>query len=403
MLVIQSFLDRFKESTEEGHKWLKNQHPVDITLDVLSSKLEAHHQILDDVFLINHNGTSNYHTKVSDECVGLILDREHSVVSRSLNRIHIDGRQSAPAMDWTRVFIEPEYDGKLVTFYYYKGTWYMQTMGSVQGGELADLPDRSVSYRTCVLDYLRDNKIASDFNDLFKTVSKQACFVCIYTHPQLHICGPHGKEELLLLTVMDKIPGRLHSMDQMFPAYVDELADMLGLNRPSSLQTNSRAAAINCAEHLPAWRKGIIVQDSNYTRVKIQNPKFKPITRLLRAGDKFTKNQLIRMFLTGAGDEVAKLEGRYNEPLKLFNRMVDIRFKTTKELFDKNKDSTSQKEFAEAVNHSLLNYIIFHVRKNGPIDRPTFINMIKPDAVEGFIKNIGELDAFKRSIEKAMG
>jgi len=403
MLAIQSFLDRWKDDTKTGNDWLLNQHPINISKDLLASKLTNYAQEIDDVYLYNCDSKLRFHTKISNECSGLILDKNHSIVSKSFNRIHNIDKRDAPDMDWGRVFIERDYDGKIIVFFNHKGTWFMQTKRSIHAGDVLSLTSegQTLTYRTQVTNFIKEKHQVDGLQSFFSNATKYACFVCIYMNPEVHICGPRGKEELILLGVIDKMHSRISPGRELFSVYVDDIADMLGFSRPPSLVASNRKEALSAMDQLEPWRRGLIIQDIDHQRVRVVNPKFKKIRRLLNAGDDFTKKQLIAMFMTGAAKAVSIVEPRYNGPLNILENVVDIRRKLTQEVWDKAKDAKSQKEFAWAVNHSLLNYVLFHIRKHGPLDRTEFIQAIKPGLVEGFINNIGELDAFEKSINNA--
>lgn len=403
MLTIQSFLDRWHDSIGKGNRWLQSQHPVTVSSDIVAAKLAAHEQVLDDVFLYNHSKTKRYHTRISDECNGLILDKQCNVVSKAFNRTHDIDAYNAADLDWDHTIVECDYDGKIVVFFNHLDKWFIQTIDSVHAGDVMTIPStgRSVSCRTLIKEFIRDNMRVESLDELLKVAMKNACFVCIYKHPEIHLCGPDGKEELLLLGVIDKTTSTKYSTRHMFPAYVDDLADTLGFDRPMQLEASGKEASLSCINRLESWQRGIVIQDVDHKRVKIRNPKFKPINRILKAGREFTKKQLISMFLTGSADEVIKLEPGYNEPLRIFNKMIDVRISLCKNAWDKAKEASCQKEFAACVNHSLLNYVLFHARKFGPLNRTEFIQKIKPDLAEQFIGNIGEADAFERALEKA--
>jgi len=403
MLTIQSFLKKWKDNIGEGNDWLLKQHPVEVSKDFLASKLTNYAQELHDVYLYTCDHGLRYHTKISDECDGLILDEHLGIVSKPFNRIHNIDKRSAPDMNWDHNIVEHDFDGKVVVFFNHFGTWFMQTKRSIHAGDVLSVPSagRTISYRTRIEEFIRDKHRVDDIQIFLSAADKHACFVCMYVNPEVHMCGPRGKEELILLGVTDKSYSRATGAREMFSGYVDDVADMLGFSRPACLMAGDREGALSYMSQLEPWHKGLIIQDDYHKRIRVVNPKYKLIKRLLNAGDDFTKRQLIAMFLTGAGKNVSVIEPKYNGPLKIFETMIDKRFNLTQGAWNKAKDAKSQKEFAWSVDHSLLNYILFHVRKHGPIDRTEFIQAIKPGLVEGFIKNIGELDAFERAIDKA--
>lgn len=290
------------------------------------------------------------------ECRSLILENKppFKIVSRSFRRFfNYLECPDTEKLNFNSSIVWEKLDGSIINLYFHNGKWNCSTRSmafaegeTVQGYIYADIV-----------------KGVFDFSILDKIENaREKTFVCELVSPKTRVVKPYPKDDLYLLTVINKESDREEDV-----LTLKEISEKIGLKLPNYCMLNSFAeveAFIN--SNCEAFDEGFVIADYSNPRkvhrIKMKNKAYLAIAHL-RDNGVISPKRVALLVWKNDYDEYLKYfpeDRQFFEPfIEAFNKMMADK----DALWDANKNVADQKEFALAVNKSPVQKILFQLRK----------------------------------------
>lgn len=296
------------------------------------------------------------------ECRSLLLNKDDwSVVAKSMNRFFNYSEVQNDPFDWESAITQEKVDGSLVTFYYYDGSWHVNTRGS-----FAQLPifnnEYDARYFNLPVTFTWEQAICkalginglSELNGILDPKITYTCELCSLWN---QVVRKYPEPCVYNLTCFDgeqeigPIDTKIFRKLNIFP-----------------LKTADDCVAY-ANNHPDATFEGVVVKDNLNRRLKIKNLKWLALSRIKGNGDNlYLPKNLIPFVLAGEGDELkATLFNTYPQVIECFNdykeRIVKA-YNELEQLWQNNWQIENQKNFAlKIVGKTKFTSILFNIRK----------------------------------------
>jgi hypothetical protein len=282
---------------------------------------------------------------IVQQCRGIILNEANDweIISYPYRKFFNYGEVHAPCLDWQTAKVYEKLDGSLMTLYYYRNKWRVQSSGS------ADASGKVYGNKFSFADLF--NKVWQELNYQLPQETN-CCFMFELMTPYNRIVVKQNCNNLILHGVRN-----LDSLQEIDPS--------LWINRYNwqivtthSLKTLDEI--ILKTEQLdPLQSEGYIICDRYFNRIKVKSSEYVAISHLK---DGFSTRRIIEIVITNEGEEFLSY---YPEWTDLYNRIHASYEKLVAEIeanYAKYQTIYLQKDFAAAVINLPYAGILFALR-----------------------------------------
>ena len=290
--------------------------------------------------IFNYDILADFTDDIVRESRGIIIDMDaKKVVCYPFIKFCNYGEAGADDIDWKTARVEEKVDGSIIKVWYYGGEWHVSTNGVIDARN-ADISISTKEFHTFYdvfaaaasnvgLDY---NKLDKNKTYIFELVSPANRIVVNY----------NGAITLYHIGTRDMITG------------LEEEAD-IGVPKPKTypihtLQDCLTAAAALNEGHEDIIAEGFVVKDANYHRIKIKDPKYVAVHRILPNGY-IDDIKILELVKFGDLDElltyIPSLEKRIKDmehAYKMTKASIGLNYKVDKMYVEDNH--ISRKEYA---------------------------------------------------------
>lgn len=298
------------------------------------------------------------------ECRGIILDRfnDFKVVSYPYDKFWNYGEGYAADMDWQSTKWYKKYDGSLMTLYYWKNEWHVQSSGTIEADVNVDLNNNSL----VDLFKMSAAKMYGSYDKLLNLLDKNNCYIFEMMTPENIVVVQHTEYKIILhgvrnINTLEEID--IETIDNIFYA--------------KSYDFNDIEEVKETANELPWTEEGYIGVDKYFNRIKIKGKSY--VARHYSATgcspyaiiDVIRENELDEYFVyfDTKQEHIRTMESNYNNLINNWNWVWDQRKESFKEM--------TRKEAAIIINenyHSYLKAFMFSMLSGKATDAKQWID-----------------------------
>jgi len=319
----------------------------------------------DGLILLNYNQIDSPKTPETNECRGLILNKEDmSVVCYPFHRFFNHQEGYAEEVDFGTADIEQKIDGSLLNLYFSPnvGEWRVSTRGMINAdGQINDydMTFADLFWKTLPNSF-REFLVVADTssNFIFELVSPYNRIVTRYEKPDLYLLG-----------------GRfIDTLEEMDVLEIDIIAKDFGVNRPKTYKCSNLDSLVEMFNEMHPTEEGFVVVDrnrkteaGNYPRVKVKNPAYVALHHSIGAGGDgyMSYKNIIKLWKLGETEEVKSYYPEYKDRIELVENILNgLDNEVTERYNVLSKKGLTQKEFALRVKDLPYSAIMFALRNN---------------------------------------
>ena len=384
MLEIQRYIDMIAD-IREANKALKEQYALNIREETLTAPIAEWSSKRYPVFIYNYTKDSPMGTRIAQEARGLVLDEYGEIVSSSFEYIPELNSHTADSIDWSSAMAELQKDGVLAVIYSYKHKWFVQTRESASADDA--LPDCGISYRAYIHSILKEYFGAKDpFKPFRDYLDDDICYAFEFVSPYIRKVTPYRDSNIILLSAFNKVSREekpaawLHAFNQDFADRKFKQIRKHVVNEPRDVH-----ALVACME---STAKGAIVRDRFSNRLKMPNPKYKELKKIVDIGYNLTPKHVAKAIIAGPGAQLGVVHDAYNDVTNMFfDSLVELSDEILT-AWDKNSVFERKSYFAEIIAHypKITRSVLFMLRRKQVENMQEALERINPELIVKVVK-----------------
>lgn len=258
--------------------------PAEEALKKLKDELGIEYSLYQNLVCLGYSQTDSPKTHpLVQECRGLILEKDtFDIVSYPFRRFfnYEEVPQLSIGFDFQKAVGLQKLDGSLISFFKYKGVWYMSTRSVIENSSnvgLFTITFRELFYKT-----------AEQYPEFFKNVNPDYTYYFELTSTENRVVTVYKERSLHLLMMREVATWRELTLSEL-----EQQSALLGIPLPGVVNLGDRDKLIDLAKSLATLEEGFVAVDYSkpdedglsYKRVKIKNPSYVAIHHLKdRAG-----------------------------------------------------------------------------------------------------------------------
>jgi hypothetical protein len=345
------------------------QHGLEALQAQYAIKAKRHTQYPNLVLLKYSQIDSPMGEPIVQHCRGLILDEadDWRVVSWPYNKFFNYGEGHAANIDWSSARVYEKLDGSLISLYWYRGEWHMQTSGTPDGETPvygAGLTFRKLFWRTWEqLGYKK-----------FPGNPRFCCFFELMT-PYNRVVVPHGQSRIVLHGARN-----LDTGEEIKP---EVMAWLLGYECVKVYPLACFEECIEAARAInPMEGEGYIVCDADFNRVKVKSPAYVALSHLK---DSLSPRRLLEIIRTNEGDEFLSYYPEWAPMYQAIKARYDALCHDTTARYAELQGIADNKAFAlEATKHNYAS-LLFSLRKGSIASAREGLTKMHRDTLERIV------------------
>jgi len=372
MLAIQEYISLFPDIEKANEHLTEDLHIRIKKQGLLLPDSVVTVGVLEDVYLYNyHPVKSPRGNSIVEECNGLILNDRAEIVSMSFPRLYNMGEQGAPEMEWDHhARAELQADGVLVVVFNYKGKWHLQTKIDVHA--VGNMSEHRISIRVGAMTVL--NTMFEDergpFYPFEKCDEENLCYVFEFVSPYNRFITPYHDANLILLAVFDK-KKLVEKSEKWLNYFQRNYCDGWMFPRPRAYGVEEAKYIGELTQYMDIKQKGFIVVDLMGNRIKVKNPIYHALEKVLNSKGEVSPEAYARIALSGYAINMQSAYPEYTHMLSMFtSSIISITESAThawEEYYGKyaHRDDYYWKEFACRISHlpKMFRTILFRMRQ----------------------------------------
>ena len=308
-------------------------------------KINRHQEFNNLVCLKYSQLESPLEQKIVQQCRGIILDDANNweVVSYPYDKFFNYGESSAAIIDWSSATVYEKLDGSLMTLYFYRGEWRVQSSGTADATGKVHTTKKT-------------------FKQLFWQVWQQlgyqlpseteCCFMFELMTPYNRVVVRQLDNKLVLHGVRNLSTFQENNLDYWHNKYNWEIV--------KTYPFNDLKAIIQATEILdPMEGEGYIVCDRNFNRIKVKSTDYVAISH---ERSSLTTRKILKIVID---NEAAEFLNYFPEYTKLYQQILEKYESLVAEIenaYGKYQAISVQKDFALAIKDLPYSGILFALR-----------------------------------------
>ena len=288
---------------------------------------------------------------------GTILHKDsYDLIGQSFIRFFNYGEhlEEMKAFNWGNFTVTEKCDGSLAIVYNFDNKWHMNTSGSFGLGKIntwSDYTWQSLFWETAAKGGLKG--LNPEFTYIFELCSMHNKVVRIYPTPKVFLLSVFCGE------------------NELSPEQVKEEGLRINATMPESYHfssLNDIEVFLSNKEKEDSSFEGVVIRDNNGIRFKIKSKTYLALHRLADNGNIANPANFVPLILAGETSEVLCYFPELKDKFKEVQAELDIEYFKMSDLWEKNKDAITQKDFALAVKDAKFAGLLFQMKKNSNLD-----------------------------------
>lgn len=334
------------------------------------------------LIVLNYDQINSPKNDITNECRGLILDKDFNIISRSFDRFFNYGENFATFNPQTAVAYE-KVDGSLIKVYNWEGIWYVSTRGTAfaeSGVNGWDLTFKDMVFKALKVKDEQDFQLKANH-----LLSKNFTYIFEVTGVENRVVTRYDGYGLYLLATRDNLTGGYH--DRHIPLNHDGFK----IKAPKKFKFDSIESCLDTAKHLPDLQEGYVMYENGIPVCKVKSPIYTAIHHLRGGG--LSPKRIAVLVVINEQDEYLTY---YPEDEKYFTPYVEAlkhELLLAERVYLETSDIENQKAFALEVKDYSFSQFLFQARKTGESDiRKIFNATDKNRKVKYLLGLMGEKD-----------
>ena len=226
---------------------------------------------------------SDFSQPIVQECRGIILDSNNKIVCWPFDKFFNFGEPNAAEIDWSSARVQEKLDGSILKLWY-DGCWRLSTNGTID------------AYKTelNMNELLKVNCSFTTFGQLFEAAKN-------YKDIDLNALNPNYTYMFELVSPYNKV---VISYPEIILNHIgtrnnitgEELNVDIGIRKPKEYPIHSLEDCVRCASELTADEEGYVVVDKYWRRIKVKNPVYLQLHRMVSNNQLKIKDILHMLF-----------------------------------------------------------------------------------------------------------
>ena len=343
-----------------------------------------------------------------DECRGLILDKsDWSIAARSFNRFYNENEGFSAKFDHTAGVLQEKVDGTLVMVWWdkYQEKLVCSTRGRIfaDGGVgNAETSTFSGSVKTfSELFFDTAKKINPEFVTILSKELQGIPFFSLRNGGITLVFELYGPENRVLTPYEESglvlIGGRfLSNTCEIAPETLDDISKVIGVRRPHTYRFTSTKDIHDLLGTLDPKDEGFVLTDYRFTiegsiqRVKIKNPRYLALSKLVKAGDSegMSVKHVISLIKLGDAEEVISYFPEYKD------KILDLKqkFVTLGDVIDRDYHRIhhieNRKEFAIEAQKCQVSHGLYMLKDGRAKSGMDFLMTVKDDTLLSMLDKV---------------
>lgn len=254
---------------------------------------------------------SDFSEKIVRECRGIILDSGNNIVCYPFEKFFNYSEQYADEIDWSSARVQEKIDGSIMKLWYAKnGCWMLSTNSCIDAYEVElnmnDLLKVNCPFKTFgdLFEHANNfkdidlNALNQDYTYMFELVSPYNKVVISYPETMIYHIGTR-----------DNKTGKEINVD-------------IGVRKPKQYNIHTLEDCIRCASDLPSDAEGYVVVDKYWRRVKIKNPIYLQLHRMI-SNNQLQMKDAVKMILDNEQNEFLSYFPEYSNVFNNIQLSID--------------------------------------------------------------------------------
>lgn len=304
------------------------------------------------LIVLNYNQIESPKNEITNECRGLIIDKEFNVVSRSFDRFFNYGENFATFNPNTAVAYE-KVDGSLIKIYNWQGNWHVSTRGTAfaeSGVNGWDITFKDMVFKALEVgseEEFQDK--CEDWLDCSRT------YIFEVTGVENRVVTRYKGYTLWFLASRNNLSGRYYSHEST------NIMGAFGAKELRTFKFNSIESCLETAKHLPDLQEGYVMYEGGVPICKVKSPAYVAVHHIrsnISSPSNYAKLVLLgekEEYLSYFPEESDKLNGHEKAWNNIKQEILDN--------YSKYCDIKEQKEFAIQVKDLKNSWVYFEAKK----------------------------------------
>lgn len=213
---------------------------------------------------------SDFSQDIVKECRGIILDSNNKIVCWAFSKFFNYGETYADVIDWSSARVQEKIDGSIMKLWYDKnGCWRLSTNGSIDAYTTELNMNELIKMNCPFTTFGQLFEAAKNFKDLDLNTLNQN-----YTY-MFELVSPYNKVVIAYPEIIINHIGTRNNITG------EELDIDIGIRKPKEYPIHTLEDCITAASELPADQEGYVVVDKYWKRVKVKNPIYLQLHRMV--------------------------------------------------------------------------------------------------------------------------
>jgi T4 RnlA family RNA ligase len=338
------------------------KHGVEKLKDEYGVIVKDYHEGL---LVFNYDQINSPKNEITNECRGLILDKDFNIVSRSFDRFFNYGENFATFNPEIAVAYE-KVDGSLIKIYNWEGTWYVSTRGtafaesSVNGWNIT-FKDMVFKALGCLTEEDFQTKCES-WLDCSRT------YIFEVTGVENRVVTRYSGYTLWFLASRNNLSGRYYSYESV------NVMSPFGAKTPKQFKFNSIEACLETAKHLPDLQEGYVMYENGVPVCKVKSPAYVAVHHI--RGEGLNPKRIAELVVINEQDEYLKYFPEDEKHFAPYMEELHHVLLLAERVYQDAHEIEDQKQFALEVKDYPFDFILFKARKEKQNDIKKVFNSL---------------------------
>lgn len=334
------------------------------------------------LIVLNYDQINSPKNEITNECRGLILDKEFNVVSRSFDRFFNYGENFATFNPETSVAYE-KVDGSLIKIYNWEGIWYVSTRGTAFAESGVNGWD--ITFKDMVFKALGCNTEEDFQNKCDNWLACSRTYIFEVTGVENRVVTRYSGYDLWFLASRNNLSGKYYSHESI------NIMMAFGAKTPQQFKFNSIEACLETAKHLPDLQEGYVMYENGIPVCKVKSPAYVAVHHI--RGEGLSPKRIAELVVINEQEEYLTYFEEDREHFTPYVEALSNALTEAQAIFDKAILCETQKEFALWVKDYSFAFILFLAKRSGEKDIQKVFNSFEKNAKVKFMLGLmGEKD-----------
>lgn len=213
---------------------------------------------------------SDFSQDIVKECRGIILDSNNKIVCWPFSKFFNYGEAYADTIDWGSARVQEKIDGSIIKLWYDENSsWRLSTNGAINAYKV-NLNMNELLQANCDFNTFGELfEAAKNYNEIDLNKLNKS-----YTY-MFELVSPYNK---VVIAYPEIIINHIGTRDNITG---EELDVDIGVRKPKEYPIHTLEDCIAAASELPADQEGYVVVDKYWKRVKVKNPIYLQLHRMV--------------------------------------------------------------------------------------------------------------------------